>query len=145
MKKLLMILLCGITVLGLTTGCGSNSLTEKDVLADINKIVNNHFDKAIKENRQTSMTIKDFKNQLDTYSDYKLIDKSGSEYTTKPTEPNYIIGQFYEIDQINTSDNVDIKRYFLIYNEKNKTYYSVLCDWDKDNDRPIFIEAKEVK
>lgn len=145
MKRVFYTLVCITIVLSLATGCGNKNLTEKDVLADINKVVNNHYDKAIKENKQTSMTIKDFKNQLDTYSDYKLIDKSGSEFTTKPTEPNYIIEQFYESDQINNSNNTDIKRYFLIYNEKNETYYSTLCDWDKDNDRPKFVEAKELK
>jgi len=145
MKKIFYTLFCIATVFSLATGCGNKNLTEKDVIAAINKVVNNYYDKAINENKQTSMTIKDFKNQLDTYSDYKLIDKSGSEFTSKPTEPNYIIEKFYESDQINNSNNTDIKRYFLIYNEKNKTYYGVLCDWDKDSDRPIFVEAKELK
>lgn len=144
-KKVISILLCGIIILGFATGCGSKSVSEEDVLAALNKVVNDHIDEAIKQDKTASLSIKDFKDKLDMYSDYQLLDKSGEEFTTKPTEPKYIIKPFYEIDQINTSNNTDIARYFLVYNEKTETYYSTLCGWDKDNDRPIFVEAKELK
>ncbi len=136
MKKIMTIILCGMMLLGLVTGCGNKTLSEEDVLNDINKVVNNQL---------TTKTIKDFKEKLDTYSDYKLIDKSDKEFTTKPTEPNYVIQKFYESDLLNNSTNTDIDRYFLIYNEKNNTYYSTKCEWDKENKTPIFVEAKELK
>ena len=43
-KKILSIVLCGLFVLGLTTGCGSNSnknLKEADVVKDLNEVINN--------------------------------------------------------------------------------------------------------
>ena len=39
-KKLLIIGICGFVILGLTTGCGSSNVKEKDVTKELNDLVN---------------------------------------------------------------------------------------------------------
>lgn len=131
MKKILMILLCGITFLGLTTGCGNNSSTS--VKDDLNSLM----DKLEKEEDNFHVsTIQDY---LEKNSDYRLIDGKKDEFTFKPDSSNDQYTSVQKNEQLlNTSSN-----YVLIYNTKTDKYYSIPVG--AVGYKPYFNEATELK
>lgn len=131
MKKILMIILCGITVLGLTTGCGNTSSTSvKDDL-------NNLMDKLEKE--EDNFHVSTIQEYLEKNSDYRLIDGKKDEFTSKPdtSKDQYTSVQKNE-QLLNTSSN-----YVLIYNTKSDKYYSIPVG--AVGYKPYFNEATELK
>ncbi len=131
MKKVLMILLCGITVLGLTTGCGNNSSTS--VKDDLNSLM----DKLEKE--EDNFHVSTIQEYLEKNSDYRLIDGKKDEFTSKPdtSKDQYTSVQKNE-QLLNTSSN-----YVLIYNTKSDKYYSIPVG--AVGYKPYFNEATELK
>lgn len=131
MKKVLMILLCGFMVLGLTTGCGSNStISVKDDL-------NNLMDKL--EQEEDNFHVSTIQEYLEKNSDYRLIDGQKNEFTVKPSDSENKYTSVQKSEQlINTSSN-----YVLIYNTKTDKYYSIPVG--AVGYKPYFNEATELK
>ena len=131
MKKVLMILLCGIMTLGLITGCGSNStISVKDDL-------NNLMDKL--EQEKDNFHVSTIQEYLEKNSDYRLIDGQKDEFTVKPSDSKDQYTSVQKNEQlINTSSN-----YVLIYNTKTDKYYSIPVG--AVGYKPYFNEATELK
>ncbi len=142
-KKILSIVLCGLFVLGLTTGCGSNSnknLKEADVVKDLNEVINN-FKEQNKDDKYFVVGVDDMQQQLATYkSTYKLLGSSENEYTTKPSAPNNL---FRAVDM--NYPICTFKPNALIYNSDADKYYNVKYECDDKKVMPTFTEAKELK
>ena len=142
-KKILSIVLCGLFVLGLTTGCGSNSnknLKEADVVKDLNEVINN-FKEQNKDDKYFVVGVDDMQQQLATYkSTYKLLGSSENEYTTKPSAPNNL---FRAVDM--NYPICTFKPNALIYNSDADKYYNVKYEFDDKKVMPTFTEAKELK
>ena len=131
MKKILMVLLCGMAVLGLTTGCGSKSSTS--VKDDLNSLM----DKMEKE--EDNFHVSTIQKYLEKNSDYRLIDGKKDAFTSKPDSSKDKYTSVQKSEQlINTSSN-----YVLIYNTKSDKYYSIPVG--AVGYKPYFNEATELK
>lgn len=142
-KNIFGIVLCGVIVLGLATGCGSNSnknLKEADVVSDLNEVVKNYRDQN-KNDEFFVVGVDDMQQQLETYkSSYKLLGSSENEYTTKPSAPNEL---FRPVDM--NYPLCTFKPNALIYNSDADKYYNVKYECDDKKVMPTFTEAKELK
>ena len=125
-KKVLSILLCGIIVLGLATGCGNNSKSDKQNSTDTNK-------NEVKENNNNSNSNKE-----------KTVVCNYSDPTYPKMESVYLKGdKLVKIVNSHTTI-VDSKRYLDIYCEQKNGDYNKLnnikgtsaiinCDAEKMN------------
>ncbi len=142
-KNIMSIVLCGIMVLGLATGCGNNStksLKEEDVINDLNEVITNYKEQN-KDDKYFVVGVDDMQQQLETYkSNYKLLGASENEYTTKPSSPNQL---FRDVDM--NYPLCTFKPNALIYNSDADKYYNVKYECDDKKTTPTFTEAKELK
>ena len=136
-KKLLIIGICGFVILGLTTGCGSSNVKEKDVTKELNDLVN----QCVGE-KSVSTQCKfndDLQKYFETYSDYRLLHASEKEFTGKPKEAKslFTYGQ--------STDMLCNYKYALIYNEKTKQAFSIEVSCETKESAPTFKTTVEVK
>lgn len=134
-NKLLIFLLCGVMVLGMT-GCGSKTST-----TDTSKELNNYISNCTKENEEVHQCARNdhFQTYLKTYSDYRLLDVSNKEFTSKPKEANSMMSYGVSTDFICDYD------YVLIYNEKTEQAFSVKVKCGENESIPTFDIATELK
>jgi hypothetical protein len=136
-KKLLCFLLCGMMLIGLTGCGGNNSKSSSDVVTDLNNLI----EQCSKENTGDSswkcMLNENLQTYFKTYSDYRLLNVSQSEFVAKPQDDNNLMAYGILTDKMCNYD------YVLIYNSKAEQSYSVKLSCE-DN-IPSFDTATELK
>ncbi len=145
-KKILSILLIGIFVIGLT-GCGKG----ENIIKILNDAVQEELDVWEEQDGHSDFTIRKIQSHL---SDYTFIASGDKEFhsTNGSTEyTNQIVGYKSYSDSTTMTSTSDIK-YALVYDQKNKKYYSVEISYEKtkfkgqyEYDYPVFQNAKEIK
>lgn len=142
-KRILSIVICGIVLLGLTTGCGNNS-NDKKVLEALNNSVKVLQD-SYKEDGNRGFTPEFIQKNLE---DYTVINASKNEYNSIDGETEFntqMIGSTNSKKSDNMSSDGNIY-YLLVYDKNNKTYYSVSIEYDTSDypDVPKFVSAKKI-
>ena len=142
-RKILYIVLCGIMILGLTTGCGNNS-NENKVLESLNNSVKELQD-SYKESGNRSFTPEFIQKNL---KDYTIINASKNEYNSIDGETDFntqMVGSTNSKKSDNMSSDGNI-HFLLVYDKNDKTYYSVSIEYDTSDypDVPKFVNAKKI-
>ena len=116
-RKILMIILCGVMVLGFTTGCDSEKSEEKDV--NVNETNNTNNDSSDKEADSGKLTLENFK-QIMQEMNLEVISKtpedipSANHVYTVDTDNNktrYVFNNYKDEDIAKTQWNNSIKDY----------------------------------
>ena len=120
-KKILLILLCGVCMLGVTA-CGGKS--EKEIGTELTKLRKS----CDAENDGCPLNY-NFQEYLETHSDYRLLNTSQQEFVTKVKEPNSLFNYG------NSRDDTCVYKYALFYDTKSKNSYSakITCNEKREN------------
>ena len=134
-KSVLSIISIGILTM-ILTGCGKTSTSPINVVSDLNKLMN----ECVSQNDIANCKRNDkFQAYLDTYSNYKLLNASDNEFTTRPQEANSLFSYGASTGGMCGYCNA------FIYCEDGDTYYSVSMSCEKVDSVPNFEEATELK
>ncbi len=136
-KKTLVGVLC-VSVLVGVTGCESNdSKSSSDVVSDLNHLV----EQCTKENTDSweCKANDDLQTYFKTYSDYRFLNVSNSEFASKPQDDNNLMSYGTLTDFMCDYD------YVLIYNVKTGKGYSVKLSCEDKSSHPTFDTATELK
>lgn len=153
MKKFLIILLCGIFLVGIT-GCANE--TNNNVVEVLNKISTEQVDSWAEQGYYNGFTVHYIQEDLDEENNYIIITSGDKKFTTAPSSTEYTMNDIPNYDgtlhnefvMMGGNNNVN---YIIIYDIKEQKYYNVEINYEKTSlngaeyDYPVFSNAEEIK